>query len=48
MCEYFDYRVTDLKRIRIMHITLDNLKPGEYIEMTPNDIERLRKRLGGK
>tara|TARA_Y100000287_G_scaffold116686_1_gene93704 strand:- start:34 stop:717 length:684 start_codon:yes stop_codon:yes gene_type:complete len=29
MCEYFDYRVISLKRIRIMNIKLD-LKVGEY------------------
>lgn len=46
MCEYFDYRVTSLKRIRIMDITLGNLKTGQYHEMTADEIEKLRKSLG--
>ncbi len=45
MCEYFDYRVVSLKRIRIMDIKLGNLKSGRYIEMGRKEIESLRKRL---
>lgn len=45
MCEYFDYRVVSLKRIRIMDIKLGNLKSGQYIEMGRKEIETLRKRL---
>ncbi len=45
MCEYFDYRVVSLKRIRIMDIKLGNLKSGQYIEMGRKEIESLRKRL---
>ena len=29
MCEYLGYRVVKLKRIRIMDITLEDMKPGE-------------------
>lgn len=46
MCEYFDYRVVSLKRVRIMDINLGNLKSGQYIEMSKNEIENLRKKLG--
>ena len=46
MCEYFDYRVVSLKRIRIMDIKLGNIKSGQYIEMGKNDIEELRRKLG--
>lgn len=45
MCEYFDYRVLSLKRIRIMNITLSGLKTGEYRELTPDEINELRKEL---
>ena len=30
MCEYLGYKVTRLERIRVMNITLGELKPGEY------------------
>lgn len=46
MCEYFDYRVQSLKRIRIMDIELGDLKPGSYIEMPRDEIMDLKKRLG--
>lgn len=45
MCEYFDYRVVSLKRIRIMDIKLGSLKCGQYTEMGRKEIEALRKRL---
>lgn len=45
MCEYFDYRVVSLRRVRIMDITLGNLRSGQYIEMSKTEIESLRKRL---
>jgi len=37
MCEFFGYRVTYLKRIRIMNILLNDLQEGTY--RTVNDIE---------
>lgn len=46
MCEYFDYRVRSLERIRIMDIRLGSLKTGEYIEMTLSEIDKLREELG--
>ena len=46
MCEYFDYRVCSLERIRIMNIKLGNLKPGEYIEMSDTEINKLKQNLG--
>ena len=30
MCAYFGYKVRTLKRVRIMNLTLDGLKPGEF------------------
>jgi 23S rRNA pseudouridine2604 synthase len=39
MCQYFDYEVVSLKRIRIMHIELDSLPVGQYRELSQNEIE---------
>lgn len=41
MCEYLGYKVTKLKRVRIMEITLGNLKYGEYRELSEEEYERL-------
>lgn len=45
MCEYFGYQVTELKRIRIMNLTLDGLRPGEYRDIRPEEWEELQKRI---
>ena len=42
MCEYFDYRVISLKRVRIMHIQLGHLKPGTYRNLSEGELERLQ------
>ena len=42
MCEYFDYRVTSLKRIRIMNIELGSLPVGKWRELTPSEIKTLK------
>ncbi len=47
MCEACGYRVRSLKRIRVMHITLGNLKPGEYYELPDAEVERLYRDCGG-
>lgn len=41
MSEYFGYKVVKLKRIRIMNIHLDNLKIGQYRELTEEEIKGL-------
>lgn len=41
MCESFGYRVTKLKRIRIMNILLGDLKMGAYREVTPKEMKEL-------
>ena len=41
MCEALSYQVVTLKRIRIMNITLDDLKCGEYREMTNEEKREL-------
>lgn len=45
MCEALGYRVTSLKRIRIMNIELGNLRPGEYREVTEEEWEELKRRI---
>ena len=42
MCEYFDYRVKKLVRIRIMNITLGDLEVGKYRDVTPEEYRRLQ------
>ena len=41
MCEYFGYRVEKLERVRIMNITLGDLQPGQYREVTPEEYKKL-------
>lgn len=41
MCEVFGYKVTRLKRIRIMNIQLGDLKEGTYRKATAKEWERL-------
>ena len=40
MCEYFDYRVVILKRIRIMNIKLD-IPVGEYRDFTKSELNQI-------
>ena len=41
MCETLGYQVKSLKRIRVMSVKVDGLKPGEYRELNPNEMEQL-------
>lgn len=45
MCEYLGYRVLVLKRVRIMNISLGNLKVGTYRNVTEKELETLNKML---
>lgn len=45
MCEYFDYRVVDLKRVRVMNIRLGRLKSGTYRRIAGTELEELLKLL---
>ena len=38
MCEYLGYKVTQLKRVRVMNIELGNLKPGETRKVSEEEI----------
>jgi 23S rRNA pseudouridine2604 synthase len=39
MCDYLGYEVTKLKRIRIMNISLNNLKTGEWRNLTEDEMK---------
>ena len=41
MCEYFNYEVISLKRIRIMNIALGTLRIGQCRELTAEEVSRL-------
>jgi 23S rRNA pseudouridine2604 synthase len=41
MCEYLRYNVVKLKRVRIMHIALKDLKPGAWRYFTQAEIDQL-------
>ena len=41
MCEYLDYKVLSLKRIRVLNIKLGNLKIGEYRHLTKKELNEL-------
>ncbi|ARN76964.1 23S rRNA pseudouridine synthase F [Nonlabens spongiae] len=42
MCEYLDYRVTKLKRVRIMNVELD-MPVGKHRDLTREELSTLRK-----
>lgn len=46
MCAVFGYHVRGLKRVRVMHVKLGNLKPGQYLELSEEDIQRLYRDCG--
>ena len=46
MCKTQGYEVAALKRIRVVNITLDGLKPGEYRELTRDEMKRLYEKCG--
>ena len=51
MCEAFGYRVTRLRRVRIMHIELGSLPKGRWRNLTPAEVRGLmpppERRMGG-
>ena len=42
MCEHFGYRVKRLRRIRVMNITLQNMKPGEIRNVSDEEYGELK------
>ena len=45
MCDYLNYEVTSLKRIRIMNVNLDGIKIGEWRELTENELLHINKMI---
>lgn len=41
MCEYLSYEVQTLKRIRIMNISIQNIKVGEYRNFTQEELKEI-------
>jgi 23S rRNA pseudouridine2604 synthase len=46
MCNAYDYQVLKLQRVRIMHIELGKLKPGEWRDLTDEEVKQLLKAIG--
>ena len=46
MCEYCGYKVLTLKRIRIMHIKLGNLRSGQWRYLNENELKQLHQLVG--
>lgn len=46
MCEYLGYRVTKLKRVRIMNVTLD-VEPGKWRYLTKSEIAEINRLVAG-
>jgi len=47
MCEYLGFEVTKLKRSRIMNVTLGKLKPGEWRNLSPKEMDELNEAVAG-
>ena len=47
MCEALGYRVRALRRIRIMHLRLGNLKLGQWRNLSPSELAELMRQLEG-
>ncbi len=47
MCEYLNYRVISLHRIRIMNIHLNQLKSGKWRYLTAKEMQQLEQNLTG-
>jgi 23S rRNA pseudouridine2604 synthase len=45
MCEYFDYKVIRLVRVRIMNVNLGRLKVGGYRNLTDKELEGLKEQI---
>ena len=45
MCEYLGYTVTHLRRVRIMHITLGKMRPGQWRLLSQKELQALMKTL---
>jgi len=42
MCEYLDYRVVSLKRVRVMNVRLGQLRVGQWRDLTTEELTKLK------
>lgn len=47
MCEYLGYEVTALKRVRIMNVNLNGLRPGQWRHLTEQEMAEINKAIEG-
>jgi 23S rRNA pseudouridine2604 synthase len=47
MCEYLDYEVTKLKRSRIMNVELGQLKPGQWRDLSADEMAQINQAVQG-
>ncbi|MFC6440111.1 23S rRNA pseudouridine(2604) synthase RluF [Bowmanella sp. JS7-9] len=47
MCEFLGYEVTKLKRVRIMHLDLGKLRPGQWRNLTEQELNQLNNAVKG-
>ncbi len=47
MCEYLGYEVTKLKRSRIMNVELANLRPGQWRDLTEQEMAEINSAVAG-
>jgi len=45
MCEFLDYQVVTLKRVRILNVELGSLKQGQWRDLTSEELQEMRERL---
>ena len=48
MCEYLDYRVVALKRVRIMNVKLGSLKMGNWRNLTDKELNTLKESINNQ
>lgn len=41
MCTHLGYEVIKLKRVRVMHVTLEHIPPGEWREFTEDEVKKM-------
>lgn len=45
MCDYLDYEVKKLERVRIMNITLEGIAPGKWRNLTPAELAYINQQV---
>lgn len=45
MCAHFGYKVVNLKRIKIMNLSLDGLKTGQWRNLTAAELDSIKRKL---